>query len=156
MMNKTKKIHFKYLLQLLKNLKTFYHFSRLYLNFPDFFQVWKIAGQISRLFQEFKTLYMYELCLVVQWYHCNKTESMQQNDFTFTRFLGSINGHKKEWGARERQAQSPVTCSHYAPCTISHITSKHPLYRLLTSCLLISVCDRFLLISLLETLSLHD
>ena len=40
-----------------KNLKIFYHFSRLYFHFPDFFQVWKIAGQISRLFQEFKTLY---------------------------------------------------------------------------------------------------
>ena len=25
--------------------------------FPDFFQVWKIAGQITRLFQEFTTLY---------------------------------------------------------------------------------------------------
>ena len=34
-----------------KKLKTFC------LYFPDFFQVWKIAGQISRLFQEFKTLY---------------------------------------------------------------------------------------------------
>ena len=30
-------------------------FSNLY--FPDFFQVWKIAGQIPRLFHEFKTLY---------------------------------------------------------------------------------------------------
>ena len=41
-----------------KKLETFYHsfFSRLYLFFPDFLQVWKIAGQISRLFQEFKTL----------------------------------------------------------------------------------------------------
>ena len=27
-----------------EKLKTFYHFSRLYLFFPDFFQVWKIAG----------------------------------------------------------------------------------------------------------------
>ena len=27
------------------------------LYFPAFFQVWKIAGQIPRLFQEFKTLY---------------------------------------------------------------------------------------------------
>ena len=27
------------------------------LYFPAFFQVWKIAGQITRLFQEFKTLY---------------------------------------------------------------------------------------------------
>ena len=32
--------------------KTFYYFSRLHPHFPDFFQVWKIAGQISRLFQE--------------------------------------------------------------------------------------------------------
>ena len=40
-----------------KNLRKFYHFSRLYFHFPDFFQVWKIAGQISKLFQEFKTLY---------------------------------------------------------------------------------------------------
>ena len=31
--------------------------SRFYFYFPDFFQVWKIAGQISRLFQEVKTLY---------------------------------------------------------------------------------------------------
>ena len=30
-------------------------FPNLY--FPAFFQVWKIAGQIPRLFQEFKTLY---------------------------------------------------------------------------------------------------
>ena len=29
-------------------------FQNLY--FPDFFQVWKIAGQIPTLFQEFKTL----------------------------------------------------------------------------------------------------
>ena len=28
-----------------------------YLHFPDFFQVWKISGQISRPFQGFKTLY---------------------------------------------------------------------------------------------------
>ena len=28
-----------------------------YLHLPDFYQVWKIAGQISRRFQEFKTLY---------------------------------------------------------------------------------------------------
>ena len=33
-----------------KKLKTFYYF-------PDFFQLWKVAGQISRLFQEFMTLY---------------------------------------------------------------------------------------------------
>ena len=37
--------------------QTFYHFSKLYLSFPDFVQVWKIALQISRLFQEFKTLH---------------------------------------------------------------------------------------------------
>ena len=40
-----------------KKLKTLYHFSRLYLYFTDFFRIWKIAGQISRLFKEFKTLY---------------------------------------------------------------------------------------------------
>ena len=40
-----------------KKLKTYNHFSRLYLHFPDFFQVWKIAGQTSWLFQKFKTLY---------------------------------------------------------------------------------------------------
>ena len=33
-------------------LKSFYYFARLHLHFPDFFQVWKIAGQISRLVQE--------------------------------------------------------------------------------------------------------
>ena len=38
-------------------LKTFFHFSRLYLYHPDFFHVWKIAEQISRFSQEFKTLY---------------------------------------------------------------------------------------------------
>ena len=38
-------------------LKTFHHFSRLCLHSPDFFQVWKIAGQISMLSQEFKTKY---------------------------------------------------------------------------------------------------
>ena len=38
-------------------LKTFHHFSRLRLHSPDFFQVWKIAGQISMLSQEFKTMY---------------------------------------------------------------------------------------------------
>ena len=40
-----------------KYIKTFHYFSRLYLYFPDFFQVWKIAGQIWRHFQEFKTRY---------------------------------------------------------------------------------------------------
>ena len=32
-------------------------FSRLHLYFPDFFQVWKIAGQILRLF-------LYEPCVI--------------------------------------------------------------------------------------------
>ena len=32
-------------------------FSRLNIQFPDFFHAWKTALQISRLFQEFKTLY---------------------------------------------------------------------------------------------------
>ena len=32
-------------------------FQDISIYFADFFQVWKIAGQISRLFQEFKTLY---------------------------------------------------------------------------------------------------
>ena len=45
----------KHLLQLSKNFLQF--FSGLFLCFSDFFQVCKIAGQISRLFQEFKTLY---------------------------------------------------------------------------------------------------
>ena len=43
-----------------RKLKAFYYFSRLYLHFPDFFQVWKITEKISRLFfEEFmiKTLY---------------------------------------------------------------------------------------------------
>ena len=34
--------------------------SRLFIIFPDYisiFHVWKITGQISRVFQEFKTLY---------------------------------------------------------------------------------------------------
>ena len=34
-----------------------YYFCALFLYFQDFYQVWKIAGQISRLFQEFKTLF---------------------------------------------------------------------------------------------------
>ena len=42
--------------------QTFYHFSKLYLSFPDFTQVWKIAWQISRLFQEFKTRSAQTLC----------------------------------------------------------------------------------------------
>ena len=32
-------------------------YSKLFTIFPDFLQVWKIAGQISKFFQEFKTLY---------------------------------------------------------------------------------------------------
>ena len=40
-----------------KNSRLFTIFSRLYLYFPDFFQAWKTGLQISRLFQEFKTLY---------------------------------------------------------------------------------------------------
>ena len=33
------------------------NFSRTYIYIADFFQVWKVAGQISSLFHEFKTLY---------------------------------------------------------------------------------------------------
>ena len=40
-----------------ENNQDFLPCSRLYLYFQDFFQVWKIAGQILGLFQEFKTLY---------------------------------------------------------------------------------------------------
>ena len=40
-----------------ENAQDFLPCSRLYLYFQDFFQVWKFAGQILRLFQEFKTLY---------------------------------------------------------------------------------------------------
>ena len=35
--------------------RLFIIFSKLYPYFPDFFQAWKVAGEISRLFQEFKT-----------------------------------------------------------------------------------------------------
>ena len=41
----------------LKTNPHFLQFSRLNIQFPDFFHAWKIALQISRLFQEFKTLY---------------------------------------------------------------------------------------------------
>ena len=34
-----------------KKLKTYNHFSRLFLHFPDFFQAWKIARQTSWLFK---------------------------------------------------------------------------------------------------------
>ena len=48
--NKTKFTNKAHAVALQKEkLQTFYHFSRLCLCFPDFFQVWKIAGQISRL-----------------------------------------------------------------------------------------------------------
>ena len=40
-----------------KESRLFTIFSRLYLYFTDFFQFWKSAGQMSRRFQEFKTLY---------------------------------------------------------------------------------------------------
>ena len=40
-----------------KNVRVSTIFPTLYLYFPDFFQVWKIAEQISSLFHEFKTLY---------------------------------------------------------------------------------------------------
>ena len=39
------------------NARLFTIFPNWYLSFPDFVQVWKIALQISRLFQEFKTLH---------------------------------------------------------------------------------------------------
>ena len=40
----------KFVVALRKVFKTVYLFSRLYLRFPDFSQVWKIAGQISRFY----------------------------------------------------------------------------------------------------------
>ena len=40
--------------KLKKKKSTFYHFFNLY--YPDFLHVWKTAGQISKLFQEFKTM----------------------------------------------------------------------------------------------------
>ena len=42
-----------------------YYFCTLFLYCQDFYQVWKIAGQISRLFQEFKTLFQ-------PWAQCSK------------------------------------------------------------------------------------
>ena len=44
-------------------IKTFNHFIKTYPDFPDFFRVWKIAGQILRLFQELKTLH--EPCYLI-------------------------------------------------------------------------------------------
>ena len=45
-----KKSLIKLLFQVCQKKKKSRHFT----TFPDFFQVWKIAGQISRLFQEFQ------------------------------------------------------------------------------------------------------
>ena len=53
-----KKIHLKSN-SCFENTQDFLPCPRLYLCFQDFLQVWKIAGQISRLFQEFKT-HLYE------------------------------------------------------------------------------------------------
>ena len=57
-----KKITYKALVVGLKKKKK----SRLFNIFPDFFQVWKIAGQTSRLFQEFKTPYepLMDVCIL--------------------------------------------------------------------------------------------
>ena len=52
-----------------KNTQLFTTFSR-HLYFADFFQVWKIAGQISRLFQEFKTLYETWKKSLKAWFKC--------------------------------------------------------------------------------------
>ena len=76
----------KQLLQLEKKIFTI--FSRLY--FPDFFQVQKIAGQISRLFQEFKTLY--EPCLSsfkisLKKYVINSYKSRRFEQFHYHRSL---------------------------------------------------------------------
>ena len=46
----------KALIVTFKKTQDFLPFFKTYLYFPDFFQVWEIVGQISRLFQEFKTL----------------------------------------------------------------------------------------------------
>ena len=55
---KRKKFTYKVLVVALKKKTQDFlsFFSRRYLYFPDFFHVWKVAEQISRLFQEFKTL----------------------------------------------------------------------------------------------------
>ena len=46
-----------HLLQLSKKTQDFLPFFQDFISvFQTLFQVWKIAGQISRLFQEFKTL----------------------------------------------------------------------------------------------------
>lgn len=49
--NEKKKTFIKHLLWLWKKRQDFFTI------FPDFFQVWKTAGQISNLFQDFKILY---------------------------------------------------------------------------------------------------
>ena len=49
--------HLLYIVFNKKNQDFYNFFSTRYLYFTNFFQVWKIAGQISRLFQQFKTLY---------------------------------------------------------------------------------------------------
>ena len=54
-LTKTKKnIAYEALVSTLKNKKNTQDFLQI---FSDFFQIWKIAGQMSRLFQQFKTLY---------------------------------------------------------------------------------------------------
>ena len=53
---------FKHLLLLEKNSRLHTIFQDSAFNFHTFFQVWKSSSQISRLFQEFKTLY--EPCVV--------------------------------------------------------------------------------------------
>ena len=54
---KEKNITYKVLVVALNKNSNFYHFFPTFSLNADFFQVWKISRQISRLFQEFKTLY---------------------------------------------------------------------------------------------------
>ena len=54
---KKKNITYKVLVVALNKNSNFYHFFPTFSLNADFFQVWKISRQISRLFQEFKTLY---------------------------------------------------------------------------------------------------
>ena len=51
-----KNFTYKVLVVALEKTQDFLPFFQTYLHFPDFFQVWKTAGEISRLFQEFETL----------------------------------------------------------------------------------------------------
>ena len=70
--------------------KKFTIFSRLYLYFPDFFQVQKIAGQISRLFQEFKTLYrpcLSSFKISLKKYIINSCKSRRFEQFHYHRSL---------------------------------------------------------------------